>query len=416
MGLYHPGAVKSRDGTLWFPTAGGAARIEPGRQGRNTLPPPVHVESVSTGGFEMDPTSPIHLSRGQRDVEIRYTALSFRKPERVELKVRLDGYDPGWVDAGSRRVAYYTNLAPGDYTFRVIASNDDGVWNEEGASVEFSVAPFYYETGWFRLFCVLSAIGLGHGVYTLNTRRIRARNQQLAALNKELEAKNAEMERFTYTVSHDLRSPLVTIKGFVGLLTKDAREGDMERMEQDARTINEAADRMYRLLSELLELSRVGRLVNPTEALDLSELVREAAAMVELRSGERDVALVIEPEMPAVWGDRLRLQEVFQNLVENAVKFMGGQDEPRIEIGTRVSAGADKVACYVRDNGAGIEAPYQDKVFELFERLNPEIDGTGIGLALVKRIVEVHDGEIVCESAGAGKGTEFRFTLPAVPS
>ncbi len=231
-----------------------------------------------------------------------------------------------------------------------------------------------------------------------------------ARLIDELEAKNAELERFTYTVSHDLKSPLFTIQGFIGLLEQDVAEGNVERARQDVARIRGAAVTMERLLSELLELSRIGRITNEPEPVPLTEVAREAVDLLGGHIEEAGVDVRIAPDMPVVFGDRVRLREVYQNLVENAVKFMGDQPEPRIEIEAR-RQGAEVIAC-VRDNGIGIEPQYQAQIFGLFERLSKSEGGTGIGLALVKRIVEVHGGRIWVESGGAGKGSAFWFILP----
>jgi len=235
-------------------------------------------------------------------------------------------------------------------------------------------------------------------------------NARLESAIAELESKNAELERFTYTVSHDLKSPLITITGFLGLLEQDARKGDHERLERDVERIRAAAGRMSRLLDELLELSRIGRLRNAPEEVPFGELAREATSLLASAIGESGAEVEIEPDLPEVRGDRPRLLEVVQNLVENAVKFMGSQPRPRIEIGAREEGG--ETVFHVRDNGIGIDPAYHEKVFGLFERLDPQTDGTGIGLAIVRRVVEVHGGRIWVESEGMGRGTAFRFTLP----
>ncbi|HOT91859.1 MAG TPA: ATP-binding protein [Anaerolineae bacterium] len=230
------------------------------------------------------------------------------------------------------------------------------------------------------------------------------------AMIAALEAKNAELERFTYTVSHDLKSPLITVKGFVGFLEKDIAAGNLERVREDMAFINDAVAKMERLLSELLELSRIGRLMNPPEETPFAEIAREAVALVQGRIAERGVQVEIAPNLPNVYGDRARLVEVVQNLVDNACKFMGTQPQPRIEIGARQEQ--DKVIFFVRDNGIGVEPSYHERIFELFDKLDPTTEGTGIGLALVKRIVETHGGTVWVESAGAGQGSTFCFTLP----
>lgn len=226
----------------------------------------------------------------------------------------------------------------------------------------------------------------------------------------ELEAKNAELERFTYTVSHDLKSPLVTIKGFIGMLRRDLDAGAIERAGQDIDRIQNAADTMAMLLDELLELSRVGRVVHPAEHVDLADLTREVAELLSGGIEERRVDLHISPDLPVVYGDRPRLREVMQNLLDNAIKFSRqGPTEPRIEVGRELRDGEQ--VFYVRDNGLGIDPRYHQKVFDLFDRLDPSIEGTGIGLALVKRIIEFHEGKVWVESQGVGHGTTFCFTL-----
>ncbi len=230
-----------------------------------------------------------------------------------------------------------------------------------------------------------------------------------AAMVRELEAKAGELERFTYTVSHDLKSPLVTIRGFLGLLEQAAERGDREQMRKDIERIKGATDTMYRLLEELLELSRAGILVHTAEGVALGDLAYEAIDQLAGAIAEHGVEVEIEPGLPVVIGDRTRLLEVMQNLLENAIKFTAGEPEPRIEVGARRDDG--ERVFFVRDNGIGIQARYQDRVFGLFQRLDPRIEGTGVGLALVKRIVEGHDGRIWVESEGEGRGSTFCFTL-----
>ncbi len=230
----------------------------------------------------------------------------------------------------------------------------------------------------------------------------------------EMETKNAELERFTYTVSHDLKSPLITIRGFLDLLEKDAKDGNFEQFKSDLGRINGAAEKMQRLLNELLELSRIGRMMNPPQDVPFGDIVREAAELVHGQIEARGVEVRITPDLPPVRGDRARLVEVVQNLLDNAVKFMGDQLHPSIEIGMRDVDEHGSPVFYVRDNGIGIEPQYHDKVFGLFNKLDAHTDGTGVGLALVKRIIEVHGGRIWVESGGVGQGTTFYFTLPAV--
>ena len=240
-------------------------------------------------------------------------------------------------------------------------------------------------------------------------RERRKAEEALQQKDQELEKKNEELIRFTYAVSHDLKSPLVTIKTFLGYLEQDAQNQNAERMEQDLTYIHNAADKMSQLLDELLALSRIGRLVNPSVEIPLGAVAQEALDLVAGQITERGVEVKVTEEPIRIFGDRPRLVEVFQNLVTNAVKFMGDQPNPRVEIGVE-QAGGDLVL-FVRDNGIGIDPRFQPKLFGLFEKLDPRIEGAGIGLTLVKRIVEVHGGRIWLESEGLGRGTTFRFTL-----
>ena len=239
--------------------------------------------------------------------------------------------------------------------------------------------------------------------------RKRAESER-EALIEELEAKNRELEQFTYTVSHDLKSPLITIRAFLGHLLKDMDLGKTERMRKDVTRISNAAERMERLLDELLELSRIGHSLNPPEEVRFGVLAEDAARMVAGRLQRRGVTLEIAPDLQVVYGDPSRLLQVVQNLLDNAIKFLGDQSNPRVEIGAR-KAGEETVF-YIQDNGVGMDPRYHDKVFGLFEKLDHESEGTGVGLAIVKRIVELHGGRIWVESEGLEKGSAFCFTLP----
>lgn len=242
------------------------------------------------------------------------------------------------------------------------------------------------------------------------TERERAAGER-ETLIRDLEAKNAELERFTYTVSHDLRSPLITIMGFLGHVEDAAARNDLQALRSDVERIRQAALKMDRLLSDLLDLSRTGHVLSAHEEMSLADVAREAADRVHGRLQARGVGVEIDPSLPVVRGDRIRLVEVLQNLIDNAAKFMGDQETPRIRIGARSEQG--EIFFFVSDNGMGIDPRYHQRVFELFDKLDPRAEGTGVGLALVKRIIELHGGRAWVESPGVGQGSTFLFTLPA---
>lgn len=261
-----------------------------------------------------------------------------------------------------------------------------------------------------RLFAGYAGLGIE------NSRLNTALQKELAnsqGFIQELENKNTELERFTYTVSHDLKSPLVTITGFLGYLEQDARNGKFENFSRDMHRIRQAVEKMQTLLNDLLELSRIGRIVNDPIEIEFGSIVRDALALLEGAITTRNIRTDFVDDGTKVFGDRVRLLEVVQNLVENSIKFMGKQTDPFIKVGSmRDEEG--KPIFFVQDNGIGIEPQYQDRIFGLFNKLDANTEGTGIGLALVKRIIEVHNGKIWLESE-PGKGTTFYFTLPGKP-
>ena len=228
-------------------------------------------------------------------------------------------------------------------------------------------------------------------------------------VSSKLETQNAELERFSYTVSHDLKSPLVTIQGFVGLLRQDIADLNMERVDGDLDKISDAAHTMQLLLDDLLELSRVGRIIGELSDCSLSDIAQQAAETLGGKIEECGIELEID-DMPSARVDSTRMREVYQNLLENAIKYMGEQQAPRIRVGAEVKDGM--LHCFVSDNGIGIEDKFQEQIFGLFQRLSNDVSGTGIGLALVKRIIEVHGGKVWVESEGLGQGTTLCFTLP----
>lgn len=232
--------------------------------------------------------------------------------------------------------------------------------------------------------------------------------EQKRLLN-ELEAKNRELERFTYAVSHDLRSPLVTIQGFICMLQLDLEMNDRTKAEDDLMFIANAATKMDALLHDTLELSRIGRIVNPPEAVPFAEIIQDALAQTAGALKAANVTVSFAEDFPTVYADRMRIEEVLVNLISNGVKFMGDQAEPKLELGYHEDG--TEAVFYVKDNGKGLAEGEHEKVFELFYRADMSTEGTGAGLAISKRIIEVHGGRIWINSE-PGKGCMVSFTLP----
>ena len=233
------------------------------------------------------------------------------------------------------------------------------------------------------------------------------------ALIRQLQKKNQELDRFAVRVSHDLKSPLITLAGFLGYLERDIKEGNSERAEKDFTQINEAAKSMGKFVDELLDLSRVGRIINPPTDVPFDVIVQSALKATDGLLKAKQVQVEIDAKFPNVRVDRTRVIQVLQNLIANAVKFMGDQSHPIIRIGFMEENGEH--IYFVQDNGIGIASEHHERIFELFSKLDSNTEGTGIGLGLVKRIVEVHNGKIWVESE-PGKGSTFKFTLDHVPA
>ncbi|HVP13005.1 MAG TPA: hybrid sensor histidine kinase/response regulator [Phycisphaerae bacterium] len=239
--------------------------------------------------------------------------------------------------------------------------------------------------------------------------RVKERTRELAQANAELEQRRAEMEQLLYTVSHDLKSPLVTIQGFLDYLVRDVQAGRQDRVLSHSQRIQNAAARMVRLIDDLLSFSRIGRMTDKSVPIGLTELAREVAGShaQELASGR--IAVTIQDDMPSIMGEKHRIQQVFDNLLVNAIKYGSSAAEPRIEIGARQDG--TEIHAFVKDNGKGIAPEFHERIFDLFQRLDQDKDGVGVGLAIVKKIVQVHGGRVWVES-DEGRGATFWLAFP----
>ena len=243
-----------------------------------------------------------------------------------------------------------------------------------------------------------------------NRRAHRKSEVDREKLVTNLAAANLELERFMYAAFHDLKAPLVTIKGFLGVLKNDLDAQSQYQIQHDIERIEMAADKMQELLSDLVELSRIERISNSLEEIDLYKLTQEALEILDVWIRSKTISVTISPDLPTVYGDRIRLRDVLVNLIDNAAKYTFDQPNPVIIIGTRKEGGEQIV--FVKDNGLGIDPRYHTRIFNLFEKLDPTMEGTGLGLAWSKRIIELHGGRIWVESQGLGQGSTFCFTIP----
>jgi len=256
-----------------------------------------------------------------------------------------------------------------------------------------------------------------HALHEVSERKraqeaLKKNEKKLEALLKELAAKNAELETFVFSVSHDLKTPIVTIEGFMGALREDFGNLIPEDCERYLNYIGDATRKMEALINDLLELSRIGRLTVKKSEFPLADLMEEVIAGLQPQIEAKGIQVTVSQGLPLVYGEKKRLIQVMENLLSNAIKYIGKENpSPRIEVGVREQD--DQKVIFVRDNGIGIEKTYFEKIFQVFQRLPSAKKigpGTGIGLAIVKRVIEYHGGKVWLESE-PGKGTTFFFTL-----
>lgn len=232
---------------------------------------------------------------------------------------------------------------------------------------------------------------------------------QLASLNSALSDKTHEMEQFVYSVSHDLKSPLVSCKGLLGMLKEDLADESYEDVVDSANRMEVATDQLSRIIDDLLELSRIGRRPLEIAEVDVQNLVRDLVDGLSDRLDDAGVELTVASDLPRVRADESDLRRVFDNLLTNAIKYAADVEQPKIQIGGSQSPHA--VRYFVRDNGPGIEVGYQEKIFGLFQRLDNSKEGTGLGLASVRKIARMHHGRAWVESE-PNQGATFWIEIP----
>jgi ligand-binding sensor domain-containing protein/signal transduction histidine kinase len=424
-----PAGWKMRNGTIWFPTMKGVTIVSPQKLPTNTIIPPVFIEQVTADGRFADIVNgTTELRAGANRITISFSALSLLAPELVQFKYMMVGYDKTWIDGGNSRTVSYTNIAPGTYTFKVIAANNDGVWNNEGASITVIQEPHFYQTAWFSITAMLLLSGIIFSAYRMRINVLKAREEELRTLVAErthhlqIEKERAEQaNRFksdlVNIVAHDLKNPLTTIVGMSHFLQEE--EFSKEAVKDSAKAISGSAEQMVDLITDFLNIESMeqGKINLNRMSLSLSELTAYVIStnkhLAEKKQQPVNLTLCQNDES-MVLGDSERLYQSIENLFSNAVKYSPFGSP----IDVRVERMPDHVRVSVQDYGAGLSDEDQKKLFGKFQKLSPRPTGNetsnGLGLSIAKLIVELHGGRIRAESQ-LGRGSTFVIELPPEP-
>ena len=439
----------SGNNDVYFGGNKGFIRINDSALNHNSKKPDVFITQVKTINTDNEQTvsgikrESIVLPANNYYLEINFTGLNYNQAEYNQYKYKLIGFsDEGWQTNNTQK-AIYTNLDPGKYTFKVIAANNEGVWNNEGVSLNIEVKAALVETKWFKLLLLLLTILFGWLAFNLYTKNIRNKNvmledyneklntqiqkteaanssleerekymrvllKKLEYSNEELLRSNKDLEEFAYAASHDMKEPLRTVGTFTNLLNKKYNDKLGSSGKEYIDFITQGVDRMSDLINSLLSYSQVGKKDIEIQYCDLNEIVNSKIKDLTQIIAERNVSILCD-DLPKILCAGNQIGMVFYNLILNGIKF-NKTENPRIEISAIDDSSHWKFS--VKDNGIGIPAKYQKQIFEIFKRLHnrDEYEGTGIGLALCNKIILRHNGQISVDSV-PNVGTTFSFTI-----
>lgn len=424
-GPAQPAGHRGLDGRLWFPTLHGVVVIDPENTRTNPIPPPVRIESLMARGTVYPVTTPLTLDPGTEKIDIHFTALSFLVPQNVRFKYKLDGFDHDWSEEVSTRSAAYTNLPPGEYVFRVIACNNDGLWNPQAATLELTIRPFFHQTGWFVLLCTAGITLLAIFAHRFRLVRLRRRQKELEAmverrttdlihLNRELVEVNQMKGELLNIAAHDLKNPLQAILGYSELIREKIPQDPVS--QRYINMIYQASKSMVSLINDLLVTSKIesGKLILNVTRQDVSELARICVERQEEQAHRKRQRITFEtgPDNYAEC-DAERTREIIDNLLSNAVKYSPKGAGILVEVSMDETTGKLRVA--VKDEGPGLSEEDLKRLFGKFQRLSAQPTGgepsTGLGLSISKCLAEMQNGQILVESV-PGHGATFILELP----
>ncbi len=428
-------AFANKQGEFFFGGINGFNRFHPEHLVSNSHRPPIIISAFTIldqvqNSRVYSEHKEITLSYKQNVFSFEFAALDYTNPSKNQYAYKMEGFDQDWIYSGNRRYASYTNLNGGEYLFRVKASNNDGLWNEDGITIKVTIVSAWWNTWYFRAIVILIIGTLTYTYFRSRINSVRRRTELLeekvAERTKALSEMNAKIieadrlkSEFLANMSHELRTPLNAIIGFSELLIEELDTTVTDDQKQSLQDIHASGTHLLELINDILDLSKIeaGKMeLYYTHFIlkDLFQLIERTVSPL-LTKKEQTLGYSISSDITAMYADQNKIKQILINLVSNAIKFSA--PKKHIEINASILNASDirTIEIQVKDHGKGIPKELQGIIFEEFRQVDGsntrEQPGTGLGLALSRRLVELHGGKIRVESE-VGKGSTFSFTIP----